>query len=625
MSKLYNPIAIYNFNNKKYFIALDDNKIVYFKYENGEVSNDYSVEELEVFLEVYNSIKIDKDSALNLGIKNIGGKAFETFYDIKKELYFWYEIVNGNRQNVSKSDLEYLNYTYNNLSLKYADDNDKNQNDIYDWAADEAFNANNISDGAPIFDWATDPSFARDEKRERIRTFTRTICHKGKTVAIVLVSTISFITLSDTLFHTNIAEQLRGRLGGSTIAGDVVYEEIEDQEYNFDIVADAIDSNENLGSDEKEFFKKFKSYFDQTNQYMDLKTILDRLRNLKIVYTTDECKTPQIAGEYGTVDNVITIYSTDSFANCDKSTLAHEFLHVTQKGYSKRMMMELSNEAATREYIRELVETGELKEEEFKNDYDVPLYGNGYDQCMKVYYLIANLLDQETIGKYQAVPADTVIAEGLVKLEKDAKVINLMPFDRYEMEKRSIALLDAIDELRSAPDAYGYRSVDYSDEKYKKICDMLDYYYQIKFGKKIEECFVEDIMSYDNTYGQISTTSAKGRAMWDVMLGELEDKVENLDPNYRIPMGEYRYVLPKSYFTDRHDNPIVYFNTYEKVSTDSFSGFFVDIEITPEINEKYNEKYKKAKLEISNNIDGFNKQDSTDNIGGMGSREAERD
>ena len=61
MSKLYNPIAIYNYNNKKYFIALDNNKIVSFKYENGDITDNYSKEELEVFLEVYNSIKIEKD------------------------------------------------------------------------------------------------------------------------------------------------------------------------------------------------------------------------------------------------------------------------------------------------------------------------------------------------------------------------------------------------------------------------------------------------------------------------------------------------------------------------------------------------------------------------------------
>ena len=109
MSKLYNPIAIYNYNNKKYFIALDNNKIVSFKYENGDITDNYSKEELEVFLEVYNSIKINKEAAVNLGLKKINGKVFETFYDIEKELYFWYESVDGERKTPSKYDLEYLN------------------------------------------------------------------------------------------------------------------------------------------------------------------------------------------------------------------------------------------------------------------------------------------------------------------------------------------------------------------------------------------------------------------------------------------------------------------------------------------------------------------------------------
>lgn len=601
MNKLYNPIAIYNFNNKKYFIALDGNKIVYFKYENNEVSDDYSDEELEVFFKVYGSIKIDKDSAINLGHKNLRGKVFEVFYDVKKELYFWYELVNGKRVKASKLDLEYLNHKYNNLSLKYTevDDRKNNNNEIFDWKSDSNINGNNVSDNVEIFDWATDPSLAGDEKKEKIKTFSRAIIHRGKTYAVVLVSGVCLATFSDAVLHTNIAERLRGMFDRTSVTDEVKDEEPDDIQYSYEIVTEAIDANENLSEGEKTFIKQFKSYFDQNNQYMDLNCILDRLSKLKITYIQDECESPQIAGAYDIVENAIKIYSTDSFENCDKSVFAHEILHATQRGYSNRLIMELSDEAATREYLRELVETGVISDKDFKNEYDVPVYGDGYDQCMKVYYYLANLLDQETIRKYQCIPTDFGIINALVDIDKKSIDSSSSRFNRYNMDKRAIELLDAIDELRSAPDDYGFMNVDYSDEKCEKICEMLDYYYKIEFGKTIDECFVEDIMSYDNTYGQIDTTTAKGRAIWNVMLAELQKNVENLYDGYEIPMGEYRYVLPRSYFSDRHQNPIIYFNTYEEVSLHKYHGFFVDIELTPEISKAYSEQYKIAELEIS--------------------------
>lgn len=640
MSKLYNPIAIYNYNKKKYFIALDNNKIVSFKYENGEITDDYSKEELEVFLEVYNSIKINKEAAVNLGLKKINGKVFETFYDIEKELYFWYESVDGERKTPSKYDLEYLNYRYNNTCLKVADDEKNSQddsNEIFDWKEYEEQQAKmkemqnkkdigiDISGEPTVFDWATDPSFAKAEKKERAKTFFRGLKQKGQTIAIVLVSGMSLVTFSDAVLHTNLVDNIKSKFGEKSYTDEVKYEEVENIEYDFQEVTNAIDLNPNLGEGEKQFFKNFKEYFDQCGQYMDLNVILDRISKLKITYTTEECKAPTIAGEYDTVENSITIYSTDGFENCDKAVLAHEFLHVTQKGFSKRLTMELSNEEATREQMRALVENGILNKDDYKNDYDVPVYGNGYDQCMKVYYLLANLLDQDTIRKYQAIPADTIISNALMEIEEKSKVVTLIPFDRGEMDRRALSLLDEIDELRDAPDTYGYRTVDYSDEKYKKICEKLDFYYQIKFNKSIDECFVEDIMSFDNTYGQINTSTAKGAAIWEVMLKELKDRVDKLDPTYEIPMGEYRYVLPRTYFSDKHQNPIVYFNTYQKLSQFEANGFFLDVEITPEIEEAYAEELEKAKINISKNEEESKTETTADNAGGMGSRDVERE
>ncbi len=631
MKRLYNPIAIYNYNRGKYFIALDDGKIVSFKYENGELSNNYSKEELEVFYDVYNSLKVDKEKSSNLGIRKFNGKYFETFYDIKKELYFWYEIIDGQRKTPSKEDLELLNYKYNNQCLSFFEDNegfgnghDENENP-YDWEAYSYFDkeGTNPEDVSPeIYDWATDPAFTKGEALHKAKTFKRALIKAGKTIAIIVVAGVELINFSDKLLHGSISEKVKEIVYGNSLSDQLDFEE---QEYSFETIEKAINLNENLSDEEKEFFLKSKPYFDDLGKYIDMEVLVSRLLDLKINYTTEACKSPNIAGEYSTTGNVITMYLTDSFENCDKSVLLHEFFHVTQKGFSKRLMMELSNEAATREYIRNLVEDGKLDKNSFMSEYDVPVYGVGYDQCMKVYYLLANLLDEDTIKKYQVIPADNILMDALAEIESNADTEHTRAYNRFDINTNAMELLDYIDELRSGPDEYGYRDVSYTDEKYQKICELLDYYYQVKFGKTIDECFVEDIMSYDKTFGAISIDNPKERAIRKIVGDELCASVDKLDDTHSVPMGEYRFVIPRTYFSDRYKNPIVYFNIYEKLSETSFNGFFYDIEITSELEEKYEKQFKIAQEEISKEIAESGSKENSDASGGMGSIDIERE
>lgn len=633
MKRLYNPIAIYNYNKRKYFIALDDGKVTFFKYENGEMTDDYSKEELEVFYEVYNSLKVDKNAAVNLGCRRFNGKFFETFYDVKKELYFWYEIIDGNRRNVNKRDLELLNYKYNNQCLVFTEDNEgfgngHDDSEPFDW---ETYSYLNLHEDVPEnntqepYDWSTDPEFSKGEIIDKAKTIKRAITKYGKTIAIIIIAGVNLVTFSDKILHNDAADKLRVFFGGTNASDELNYEENKDIEYNYDIIADKIGNNQNLSQAEKDFFMKFKAYFDDIGPYMELGVVTDRLENLKVEYIPEECKNPDILGEYNPTSNVITIYSADSMENCDISVLAHEFLHVTQKGFSKRLAMELSNEAATAEYLREMVDSGLLDDSIFKNEYDVPVYGTGYTSCMKVYYLLANLLDEEDIKKYQAIPSEILLTNALVKIEENAGKDLYRSFGRYEMEKNALELLDYIDELRTAPDEDGYRSLNYSEEKYQKICDSLDYYYQAKFGKTIDECFRDSINEFDKTFGTISKTTPRGRAIWNVMGKALEENVTDLDDKYKIPMGEYRFVLPRTYFSNKYPNPRIYFNTYQKTSEYSARGFFVGIDVTPEMESEYRSEYIKAQEEISQSENRIDIEKNNDDVGGMGSRDIDRD
>jgi hypothetical protein len=126
-----------------------------------------------------------------------------------------------------------------------------------------------ISGEPAVFDWATDPSFAKVEKKERAKTFFRGLKQKGQTIAIVLVSGMSLVTFSDAVLHTNLVDNIKSKFGEKSYTDEVKYEEVENIEYDFQEVTNAIDLNPNLGEGEKQFFKNFKEYFDQCGQYMD--------------------------------------------------------------------------------------------------------------------------------------------------------------------------------------------------------------------------------------------------------------------------------------------------------------------------------------------------------------------
>ena len=132
-------------------------------------------------------------------------------------------------------------------------------------------------------------------------------------------------------------------------------------------------------------------------------------------------------------------------------------------------------------------------------------------------------------------------------------------------------------------------------------------------------------MSYDKTYGAISTDDPKGRAICSVMGDALKRNVENLNEKYKMPVGECRFVIPRTYFSDRYKNPIIYFNTYQRISDTTYNGFFVDIEITPEMNEEYEKQFKIAQEEIAKEVAESGLKENSDNIGGMGSIDIERD
>ena len=118
MKNSYRIITKFSYKNKQYFIILsNENKIAYVVYENKKVITDIDKQDLNILNFVYNSLKIDKDSSIELGKKELYGKKFEFFYDINKKLYYWCEIINNKRKLADEEDNQKLNFRYNNMPI----------------------------------------------------------------------------------------------------------------------------------------------------------------------------------------------------------------------------------------------------------------------------------------------------------------------------------------------------------------------------------------------------------------------------------------------------------------------------------------------------------------------------
>ena len=89
-----------------------------------------------------------------------------------------------------------------------------------------------------------------------------------------------------------------------------------------------------------------------------------------------------------------------------------------------------------------------------------------------------------------------------------------------------------------------------------------------------------------------------------VVYDNIGEKYDNLDPNgNKNLLGDMRYVLPKSLYSKRHANPILYMNIMLETSKNSGEGLFTPVEITPELEKKFESKVEEYDVIINGQRD----------------------
>lgn len=338
---------------------------------------------------------------------------------------------------------------------------------------------------------------------------------------------------------------------------NVIKSDLENTKYDYNVILSAIDSNSNLNDMEKEFLKNLKFVFDENYKYMALGLIESRIENLKINY--NEFSNDSIGGKYDGAANEINMYECKNFEDCNKCDLLHEIMHIFQFETDYGMTSELSNEFFSREVMRRLYENNIISEEELLNNTNSEFlkFGRGYEKYINIYYLIAELVDEETLRKYQFVPDNKVIIDGICD--------NCNNILECENAERVISLLD---------------SHNINNEKDLEEClEYLNYYFVEKKGYEINENINYLLLLSNKKTGSIPYCSDEEYKILEDIIVE-NTVIEQPEKNPCCVI--IRNYIPKTYLSDSHKNSIL---TYSGPS-------LTDIEITDKIVLDYTNKLK---------------------------------
>ncbi|MBR2744001.1 MAG: hypothetical protein IKE01_01715 [Clostridia bacterium] len=617
MNSIYKPIAMFKYDNKKYCIVVINNSINFFKYENGKVVPAHSKEELELFLKVHNAIKIDPNNNHPLRIENIAGKDFEIYYDVNTRLYFGYRIKDGKRFNPNEEECALLNFKYNNLRDNVAG--------LFNNVADlfkgkKKHGKAEGGDFIKFFDWAKDDPIREkyfDEKKmyeENRKKFheTRKDLKKEDTVKFFTFSglvTLALLLNAGTAFiqysSLPLAKDLRKALDDRGVFVSYEYKMPEDkdelltmlknQEYHSDMLNEAMDKNIHLNEDEKDLIRKFKFVFDENSCYMNTDQIKSKLETLRITYSEQKLEGSDLLGMYSRPTNEIIFYGVRDFNDVDVNVFAHELMHVFQLGKSDRFTMELSNELFTRECLRRLDEHGLLSKSDVFQDCigKNTMYGSGYDTCMLVEYILADVLTQQQLKAYQFTTRDDLLINYLADIEAGDKGCTEEQYREYQ--QNAVELLDAIEALRIRNGGVENDKMDFTSAKYKEIIKRLEPYYVKKHGITIEESMGADLMNFDTRYIK---ENAYSNWEYDALFMTLRSHFKKgtskeSERSYQYLVDTYdvkAHVLPKTFFSFDHKKPTLILDT----------GNITEIEVDQELAEKYRETYRSCVEKMTN-------------------------
>lgn len=263
------------------------------------------------------------------------------------------------------------------------------------------------------------------------------------------------------------------------------YSDIENENYNYQEIENALAQNNYIEFEEKEFISNiFKKEIEENINYIDINKTIKRLKNIQISYNKKyyynaenaryELQNPEIVymniyGNYNAFFNQIDIYENIDkisinyenevfdFASSDRQVLFHELNHLLTRNsfrlLNKNIFSEIINELFTREYLDDT-----YSEE-----------NGAYKNYMIYAYGLAEILSEDTIRKYKFSDNESILISGLLEIDNNID-------EAYK-------LISSIDRVG----LYENEIDDMKKENYKRIHDGYAYFYEKKYNKKLSD------------------------------------------------------------------------------------------------------------------------------------------
>ena len=545
-------ISFFYYDNKKFLIVKRGNNLLYCIMEGNSNRFKLSKSEKSIFSHVLDSITSNPKESFFVRLMSLNGTFYKLFFNPEKNLYY--------TDSLDSKIISYVNFNYNHVSEFCYINN--SQNDTED--------KNNKSKNL---------YFQRAVKIGKKVVFISALA----ALSLNLLTGCSVATKEEdvpTVIETPIVEETQEEKNPDYNGGLIFDRTQEEQDYDFSMIEEALESNTDLTDEEKTFIKNINFIFDENHEYMDIEMVKERLSNLKIKY--DSNKRKSIGGVYNSRDNEITLYNCTNFEDCQISAFLHEFLHVLQQP-SNDFLKELSNEFFSRETIRRLYDNGIISEDDLKteNYTIVPLFGTGYDDYMPTYYELAELLDEDTLRKYQFGCDTNTIIKGL-SYDND-KIIN------QENARAFVTDINSGRVYNKETNMFDLVSNFELEDIISKCYDDLNYYYKLKKGYEIKDDLQVTINYYEQPTMSLLITdkfspyTSDEKEILENLLVETANKQENVEDSQ---FGTYRVVIPRTYLSEDHTNPTISFNSSVPVAT---------IEITKELAGDFKESIENIK------------------------------
>ena len=445
-----NILAVTSFNDDDYVIYIEDKEVKYAVIDDEKLENNIENNAEKFLDELYNLIRFDIKNSVFCGTFNINNKKYEICQDLRSKLYTYILMNEDKRAIPDEKDVILLNSYYNNDKYVF---NDK-ENDEDDIKKDRA-KENKIKES---------------NKNKPLRFVKKFLKVSGVTVLVLLsASVITYALPART--KSDIDYNL-----GKAFRKDLTK---EDKSYSFDDIVNAIEKNNNIPQQDKEFIVEvFENEFEENKKYIDIERTIRKLELFKVEYHrsyeyNDETKQYEKTHTDDTEANTVAYYNSITnkmvclegmnlekdkwlqdkkdkpfgFEQVNKSIYYHEMNHLftffcIDSGLShiadKMHFWEANDYVRTNTGIYEAV-TDDMRanyntaifmetiNEIFSQEYVEKYYMNseddkryyGYVDDLPYMYCLAEILPNEVLREYKFNDNDSIITEGLLNIKNN--------------------------------------------------------------------------------------------------------------------------------------------------------------------------------------------------------------